>query len=618
MRLSAISLTLGGLVLGAGVLVLATRPSPEPARQPSDRPSAPAVVTALKPPERADEPTKSGKLAVLVVFDQLRGDYLTRWRDLYGEGGFRRLMDEGAWFPDCHYDYAHTVTAAGHASLSTGAPPSVHGVVGNDWYDNQARTWVASVNRPRELSLPPKDRKEVGPEQLLAPTVGDLLQEAADGRCRVVSLSLKDRSAMLMAGRHVHHLCLWQDVKSKPGPGSTLGMVKLETNYYMDAPASTQTWLRAFNTRKLKEYRDLWNAKTEWTRLHDRPLLYELNAGPDDLADEGTGVEKKQGRTFPHPLRWDDARKPADSPTNAFYSALQNSPYGNELLLDLAKEAIDREKLGRHGAADLLCISFSSNDMIGHCWGPDSQEVLDVTLRSDRVVRELLDHLDARVGKGNYTICLSADHGICPLPEAAGARGKNGGRVEPKALLEAAADALAKAYPEGATKEACFAGQEESSGRFDGWFTLNPAWLAAKKTTRAEAAQRLAQWLTSRPQVQAAYTRAEVLAEAPVDPLREQVRRSFHPDRCGDVALVLKPYVLLIKEEASFRTTHGSPHPYDTHVPLLIYGPGVKARVHPERTVPYVTAAVLAHVLGLRPPPVAAPAPPGLFSGEGS
>jgi hypothetical protein len=617
MRPSVTALGVCGLVLAATLLLLFTRP-PSDERPPAQPPPAPRddgpTPETTRPTVKAEEPPPPGsRLAVLIVFDQLRGDYLVRWRGQFVDGGFRRLMDEGAWFSNCHYDYAHTVTAAGHASLSTGCPPSVHGVVGNEWYDNKARTWVYATNQARELSLVQKERKEAGPDQLLAPTIGDLLEEAGDGGSRVVSLSLKDRSAILMAGRDPRHLCLWQDIKSKPGPGSTLGMFKAETNYYSGASAATLAWLRAFNARKLPEYQRLWSANRQWERLYNVPLLYELSAGPDDVEGEGVGVDKKQGRTFPHPLRWDDPKKPADGPTNSFYSAVHNSPYGNELLLELAKEAIDREQLGRRGASDLLCVSFSSNDLIGHCWGPDSQEVLDVTLRSDRVVRDLLAHLDARLGKGNYTVCLSADHGVCPLPEVRAAQGQAGGRVDPKEFVEKARDILAEEYPQGKTEEPCFLGQEESV-KFDGWLALNPKWLAAKKTTRSQAAERLAARLRKRPHVQAVYTRAQLLAEGPPDEARERLRRSFYAERCGDVAAVFGPYYELMKEDPSYRTTHGTPHDYDTHVPLLVYGKHVRPGMHSEPAAPRVAAAVLAHALGLEAPPAAAPAPTGLFA----
>jgi predicted AlkP superfamily pyrophosphatase or phosphodiesterase len=536
------------------------------------------------------------RLVVLVVFDQLRGDYLTRWEPHFGEGGFRRLQKEGAWYQDCHYPYAGTLTGAGHASLLTGCSPAKHGIVANEWHDRATGEMLNCVRSLRYARVPPlppegekrpnkKDRGNVSPELLKAASFGDVLKEATAGKAHIVSLSLKDRSAILPAGRKPD-ACYWLDTDT--------GMFVTST-YYRD---KLQPWVEEFNH---EHPADTWFDK-EWTRFR-ADLDYDKVVGPDDVVGEGTGI--KQGRTFPHPMNGG-----LDKPGPAYYQAIYNSPFGNDLLVALAKQAIDAEKLGTHDAPDLLCVSFSSNDAVGHCWGPDSQEVFDITLRSDVIVKELLSHLDARVGKGRYLLALTADHGVCPIPEVARAREKDAGRVSGE-LLRRGADELL---------EATFGNGGEDKPRWieavaNGWVFLSPATLRDRDVPPAQAERSLAEWLRKQAGVYTAYTRTELkrgLAEE--DAIGQRVLQSYYPERCGDVLIVLKPNWLMT---STFQTgtTHGSPYGYDTHVPLLIYGPNVAAGVRRERIAPMAIASIFAQALGTKPPPAADnPVPKGLFT----
>ena len=353
---------------------------------------------------RADDPP-SAKLVVLVYFDQFRGDYLERWNKQFGEGGFKRLMADGAWFPDCHYPYACTVTAAGHASVATGCSPADHGIVGNDWYERSIGSSVNCVGSDRHEQVPLRtkegtdaDEKKgakggVSPDRLLKPTIADALKLGTDGKGKVVALSLKNRGATLPGGK-TPDAVYWMD-------GGT-GLFVTST-FYRD---SIHTWVADFNKSKPAEQ---WRGKT-WERLRS-DIDYAKLSGPDDVVGESRGTST-QGRVFPHPFESSDPKV-----KSAYLGAVYSSPFGNELLLDLAEKAIDSEKLGADAIPDLLSLSFSSNDAVGHAWGPDSQEVLDVTLRSDRVMKRLLDVLDTKVGKGKYVLVMTADHGVCPLPE---------------------------------------------------------------------------------------------------------------------------------------------------------------------------------------------------------
>jgi predicted AlkP superfamily pyrophosphatase or phosphodiesterase len=531
---------------------------------------------------QAQAPAARPRLAVLVIFDQMRGDYLQRWGDLFGDGGFRRLQKEGALFENCHYPYADTVTAAGHASILTGCSPAKHGIVDNEWYDRASGKTIYCVASERHKQVPPgKNQKGISPELLLAPSFADCLKDATHGRARVVSLSMKDRSAVLPGGRRAN-ACYWLD--------NTTGEFVTST-YYCDR---LHPWVADFN-----EAREVarWFGKA-WTRL--RPDLdYVRYSGPDDVVGEGTGVS--QGRTFPHALTGGLA-----SPGASYYNALYNSPFGNELLLDLAKRAIDAEGLGTHDVSDLLCVSFSSNDAIGHCWGPDSQEVLDVTLRSDVIIKDLLACLDAKVGKGNYVLAVTSDHGIPPLPEVAVAQGKDARRVQPGLLPSQAEAFLQEKFGEGKK------GRWIEAGAMP-WIYLNQSLLRDRGLGSGQVQDALADWAKRQPDILAAYTRTQLQGDLSNDDgLGQSVQRSFHPERSGDVALVPKPYHFFWP--LLFGTMHGSPHSYDTHVPLLIYGPGFAPGVRKEAVTPQAVAAIFAKLLDVPPPSLSdAPVPPSLF-----
>jgi hypothetical protein len=560
-------------------------------------------VSASRPGAEAAAQVAPPRLAVLLIFDQFRGDYLTRWDGLYEEGGFHRLEKDGAWFQECHYPYAHTVTGAGHASLATGCSPQRHGIISNEWYERSLAATVYCATEERYERVPPlrmlpkpepkdpEEKEEKGekklkgsgsPGRLLAGTLADALKEATGGRARVVSLSMKDRGAAFLGGKRPD-ACYWFD--------TTDGQFVTST-YYRDAP---HPWVTALNRPAAA---DRWFNRP-WERL--RPELnYEKYSGPDDVAGEWKGYG--QGRVFPHPM--DGGLK---APHKNYYEALYNSPFGNDLLLELVKQAVDAEKLGSRDVPDLLCVSFSCNDPLGHCWGPDSQEVLDAALRTDRLVKALLAHLDARVGPGGYLVVLSADHGVCPLPEVSRAQGREALRIPAKALKAAMETFLHKTFPgEGEPGEAVAALLEDS-------IYLNPGWLRARRAEKALVEETLARWLEKQAGIQAAYTRTQLLAGQRLDDaIGRRVQKTFHAERSGDVLFVVKPWCLLTDRLAG--TLHGTPHPYDTHVPLLVSGPGVVPGVRREAVTPQAAVAILARGLGIKPPATAeAEVPKGLL-----
>ncbi len=526
---------------------------------------APTTAT----PRPADSPA-APRLLVLLVFDQMRADYLIRWRDQFVAGGFRRLMEEGSWFQNCHYPYADTTTGPGHASLATGCLPAEHGIVMNDWYDRARAKVVYCVESERHVRVPEvpeqivnqtsKKRKTVegavSPERLLVPTFGDLLKDATGGRAKVVALSFKDRSAALLGGKNADG-CYWIDMAS--------GNV-ITSTYYRDR---LPDWVAEFNRSR---FVDRWQGGAWSPMRNDGGFRYTLEPG--------------EGK------KW-----------KSYYEGLYYTALGNELVAELAEQAIRGEKLGRGEVADFLVVSFSSNDTTGHEWGPDSPEVRDVTLRSDLIVERLMKVLDTQVGQGRYLLAISADHGVCPLPERLRAQGHDSERISIKLLSTQAEDFLRRTFG-GPGEKATWV---EASA--DPWIYLNRALLANRGLEQSMVETALARWLQQQRGTLKAYTRAELLKGPPADdPVGQAVWRGFHGERSGDVVVVLKPYHLF--DTYLKGTTHGTPHAYDTHVPLLLYGAGIAAQVSQERVCPQAVAAIFARHAGTAAPRTLQPAYP--------
>lgn len=540
----------------------------------------------------AEEPKP--KLVVVLVFDQMRGDYLSRWQPLFREDGFKRLQTQGAWFTDCHYPYASTITGPGHASILSGTGPYKHGIINNDWYDRQAGDTVNCASNDRYDFVPSlkklaepdktstvKPKLAGNPERLMCETVADVLKAKTKGKA--IGLSLKDRGALLPVG-HAPDAAYWFN-----------GQFLTSTFYRESVPQ----WVSEFNKNGLAES---YFGK-DWTHFRS-DIDYDKYSGPDDAPGEGKGV--LQGGKFPHPTTGG-----MKSAISKYYDAVATSPFGNDLLLAFAKECIVAEKLGQHEAADLLTISFSANDLIGHVYGPDSHEVLDATLRSDAIVAEFLKHLDAKVGTGKYAVLVSADHGICPLPELSAKLGKDAKRISAISLIAGAEKHLRGAF--GEPEQTTDGNAPKQKAR---WIEaiaaphiyLNHRLIAAKKRSVKEVTDSLADYLRKQDGIDSVFT-AEKLT-SPVEPNEREFltmsRKSFYPSRSGDVYVILKPLYLIgsttTVERLATGTGHGSPHPYDTHVPLIAYGPNVPGGTRLEKVTPLHMATIASWFLEIPKP----------------
>jgi predicted AlkP superfamily pyrophosphatase or phosphodiesterase len=505
--------------------------------------------------------------------DQLRGDLPGRYRDRLGEGGFRYLLENGTWYANAHYQHANTETAVGHATLATGADPSRHGIVANDWIDLDTGAFVYNTEDDRHhiIGTEPKAHEGVSPRNLLVSTIGDELVVHNGGRSRVFSVSVKDRGAILPGG-HAGK-AFWFS--------KSTGSFVTSTYYYEDYPQ----WVKRWNAAKPA---DAYRTKS-WDLLNDRSTY--VFGHMDNRPYEADF--KPLGRTFPHSLGGD---------TKYFYLLLTLTPVGDALTLDFAKALIENEKLGSKDSTDYLQISFSSTDYIGHLFGPSSLETEDNILRLDRTLAELFRFIDKKVGLDKTLIVLSADHGAPEAPEYMAGLGLNTGRF--------AFDWFKTQGPLTQALQKRFGRTDLIAGHSHPYLYLNPAAVADAGLDVAEVERFVADELMKIPGIAYAMTRSDLLAGRITEsPVQNQIRRSFHPTRSGNIHLVPEHYWFLHSTEeaekmgiGSIAAIHGSPWAYDTFVPIFFAGNGVPAQKIGRRVAPTDIVATLAVYFGIKPP----------------
>jgi len=528
----------------------------------------PAPATTSTPPA-PDAVVRRPRLAIVLVVDQMRADYLERYADLY-TGGLGRFRNEGAWFTQGRLQHALSYTAPGHASVATGSDPARHGIIANDWYDRSSRAEIYAAEDPQATPVLTQPTTAIlpgrSPRQLERPTLGDWLKDQEPG-ARVFSVALKDRAAVLMGG-HKPDRAYWYSPE-------VAGFVS--SSWYAGG-APPPAWVAEFNASGVVFDR----FARGWTRSRD--IAAYVRSGPDHIAAEADGENTR----FPH--LFDDGTAGS---RDAYPRQLLTSPFGDELALRFARKLISAEQLGADDAPDLLMISCSSADYIGHRYGPFSHEVQDYYLRLDGWLAELLVDLDQHVGKDSYVLALSADHGALPLPEEARLRGHSSARRVPSAEYRAQTRAvLATTLNKLGLPDAAvlFLGE-------DG------VWLDLPAAKAAELRKEVAQALRGLDFVADTFTSDELAG--PVDPQRPfhaNYRRSYFAGRSPDVQLRFKEWHLV--DALARGTSHGSPYDYDTHVPVLFFGAGVRQGVHPQRVGTTDVAPTLAELLGIKAPAI--------------
>lgn len=461
------------------------------------------VALVAQAPRRPAAQTKQGppqppKLVLAIVVDQFRYDYLTRFRTEF-TGGLKRLLEQGADFTNANYDAAPTVTAVGHSTFLSGATPAISGIIGNIWWDRTVAKPVTSVSDDNTTLLGGNGPGS-SPARLLVSTVGDELKISGKGG-KVIGISLKDRSAILPSG-HMADGAYWFDGQSGDFVSSTFYFAKLPE------------WVRDFNA-----------------------------AHP---ADAYAGQD------------WLGHKMPAAGP--GLYNAVDASPFGDELLQAFALRALTAENLGTGPGTDLLAISYSSVDYVGHRDGPDSPEIHDMVKRVDQLIGALIDAAEARAGRGRVLVAFTADHGSAPFPEVNQKRKMPGGRIVWNTYRAAVEKALNQKF--GSGKWISFSA--------DGVLYFSPDPIPGKKLDMAEVQKVAADTIRAQPHIARVYTRTQIEQGAlGRDPVDTRVRNGFNLERGPDIFTVTEPYYMF----NAIGTTHGSPYGYDTHVPVIFLDP---------------------------------------------
>jgi arylsulfatase A-like enzyme len=489
--------------------------------------AAPAAQSAAPP-----------RLVVVVVIDQFRGDYLARFQTEFSPDGFGRLLREGANFTSCYFPYAGTETGPGHATLATGTTPNRHGIAGNGWYDFVKGKEVEAVEDDAYPQVGSQNPKGVSPLNLLGTTLAGELRLAAQGEAKVFGVALKDRAAVFSTGAGATG-AYWYDT----GSGTMV-----TSRYYRD---ELPAWVVAFNEEKgaASYYGKAW---------------------------------KSGDRVFNTMIT------ESGQPDRAYYSQFRFTPYGNQIALDFARELVRQENLGADKVTDFLFVGFSSNDYVGHRWGPNSDEVTDVTRQTDRQMAELLSFLDETVGAGKYWLALSGDHGVAPTVAQSRERGIDAKSVDREAVRRSLQQAFDERWGE------------------DEWFVPDAEMIFNRETLRKHdvslaEAQHLAGSVLSKVDGILGTVGGE---ETTLD---ERTTRAVHlstyPGRSPDVHVVMEPFALWGWEGGG--TGHGTPHSYDTHVALLFFGPAFRPGTYHQQVATIDLTPTLAAALGINPPALA-------------
>jgi predicted AlkP superfamily pyrophosphatase or phosphodiesterase len=515
------------------------------------------------------------RLVLLIAVDQFRYDYLERFGDLFGAGGLRRLQREGASWAEANYDHVPTETAPGHATMLTGAWPAETGIIANDWYDRVDNRRVNNVqdDSVRMLGGGAADHAS-SPHNLLCSTLGDELKLATNNRAKVVGVSVKDRAAILSAGRAAD-AAFWYSAQTGEFVSST---------YYFDR---LPEWVARFNAARPADR--FFGAK--WERLLPA-AEYERRAGADDAPwEKGDG---KTPYTFPHVVDGG-----LSQPGPAFYDALDYTPFSNDLLLSFAEAALTNEHLGEDADTDVLIVSFSANDYAGHRYGPYSHEAMDMTLRVDKQIEALLDFVDARVGLRHTVVVFTADHGVAPVPEQSAAMHLPGGRVKVSDVLAAVRRRIRARFGKPGDKDTT----ADYIQTFSNEHIYFNQFALERDGVRPEEIERVAgEAALTVPGISRYFTRTQLLAGAvsPADAVARRVLHGYNPRRSGDVVIIQEPYKYL--GDGFIVATHGAPYSYDTHVPLLIAGGGVAAGRYLNPATPADIAPTLARILNIQAP----------------
>ncbi|MSO35866.1 MAG: hypothetical protein EXQ50_05495 [Acidobacteria bacterium] len=504
-------------------------------------------------------PVRSGlKLIVLISVDQMRGDYVDRFQHQWSKG-LKRLITEGAWFRQADYPYYNTVTCPGHASMSTGTVPAVHGMVLNQWWERDNSRLVSCTDDDDEqLITYGVAVKGVGhsARHLMTTTLADEMRLQGSPAPRVVSISLKARAAITLGGHHPDAV-IWLDEPNGEWVTST-AFAKAPVPYFADYIAK-------------HPLRNEMGRRWERSLPKDRYLY--------DGSSQGRQHTALITKDFPHIVQSDGSEV-----DGAFTDAWESSPYSDAYLAGLAGAALDGLKLGRAAGTDFLGISFSALDKVGHDFGPDSHEVQDVLIHLDRELGALLDKLDTDVGRANYVVALTADHGVAPVPERVTAQGFAAGRIDTVTVGRQIDEVLTRELGPGSYRTRVI---------YNDIYFNDGVYLRLTQNARAMAA--VIEAIRKTQGVWRVYTKDELSAS---DPFTRASAFSHYEGRSGDLKMLGRSYWIT----SSSTTTHGTGHRYDTRVPVILFGAGIRKGEYLQPSAPIDLAPTLAFLTGITLP----------------
>lgn len=532
------------------------------------------------------------KLVVVIVIDQFRADYLARFDSLFGETGFKRLAKRGASWKG-HYGHYATYTGPGHALVLSGSYPYVNGIAANKFFNQESQRSEAMVFDPQSEVLGAEKTDpdmDVSPRNFIGSTIGDELALASGRQSKTIALATKGRGAILLGGRLGRAYFMNEES----------GEMTTSTYYAAVLPG----WVAGWNAKKLA---DSYFGKS-WERA--LPESAYAISGPDDAQAEGDS--EGLGKTFPHKVTGK-----LRAPGTDFYEALVQTPFANDYELDFAKAAVENERLGARGVTDVLAISLSALDLAGHTFGPSSQEVQDLVVRLDKQLGAFLDWIYARLGEPNVLTLVTADHGATPVPEQMTALGFEAGRIKKKTISEAVEAALTARFGAAPpkdnkdTKDEPKDGDKNKTGKADKWVValedphvfLNRSAIAAKKLEPEEVERVAGQGAMTIKGFGGYFTRSQLVRGSVAStPLALSIVRSYHAPRGGDVVLWTLPFYFWGKYgEKDVGSTHGTFYRYDSEVPVLLAGPGVRPGRYGVREMVDV-APTLSFLLGIAAP----------------
>jgi len=500
------------------------------------------------------------KLVVGLILDQMRWDYLYRYQNRYAsDGGFKRLLSQGATCENTFIPYTPTVTACGHASVYTGSVPSINGITGNAWWDQDKQATVYCTDDKSVKTVGADNTSGLmSPQNLLVTTIGDELKMATQFKSKVVGIALKDRGAILPAG-HSANAAYWYDGRT--------GNWVTSTYYRSELPM----WAKQYNEQKRPDalYRLGWST------------LYPIGTYSASTTDEKTYESPTFGAKLPYDFT---------AYIGKDYSKILSTPHGNTLTFEFAKKALIADSLGQDGITDLLAVSFSSPDYIGHAYGPNSVEAEDGFLRMDRELGDFLRFLDQQVGTGNYTLFLSADHGAAPVPEFMQENKMPGGRIFFGTIVNKINLTLQRDYQ--------IANLIVSDDNYQ--IHLNRKAIDSAKLDRAAMEKKIQAMLLEEPGIDRVFPLAELNTIPLNATVRSMLNNGYHPRRSGDLQVIVRSHY--IDAYSKTGTTHGLWNPYDSHIPLLWYGWGIRPGRVLRETYMTDIAPTLASLLRIQMP----------------